>query len=137
MTDNLKPVLIAGAGPTGITFIGLGQADRDTKLTAILQRRDGSLERFECSYLIDAEGAHSTARGTVGLHFEGKTHVEDYALGDLHIDGDFAETDFHIFSSEHWFWSMFPMGGRRFRVMADNPISHQSNRTRTAVEYRV
>ena len=50
-------------------------------------------------YLIDAEGAHSiVARGTVGLHFEGKSHVEAYALGDLHIDGDLVETDFHIFS---------------------------------------
>src|SRR6266481_2560427 len=58
-----------------LTFIALGQADRDTKLTAVLQHRDGSLEQFECSYLIDAEGAHSTARGTVGLHFEGKSTI--------------------------------------------------------------
>src|ERR1700746_488206 len=39
-----------------LTFIGLGKADRDKELTAILERRDGSLEQFECSYLIDAEG---------------------------------------------------------------------------------
>ena len=62
-----------------LTFLALGQADLDTKLTAVLRHGDGSLEQFECSYLIDAEGAHSTARGTVGLHFEGKSHVEDYA----------------------------------------------------------
>src|SRR5258708_10566335 len=74
-----------------------------------------------------SEGAHSIARGTVGLHFEGKSHVEAYALGDLHIDGDLVETDFHIFSSELGFMSMFPMGRRRFRVMADNPISHPSD----------
>src|SRR5260370_32496090 len=84
-----------------LTLFALGQADRDTRLTAVLQHGDGSLERFECSYLIDAEGAHSTARGTVGLHFEGKSLVEDYALGDLHIDGDLVETAFPIFSSEH------------------------------------
>jgi 2-polyprenyl-6-methoxyphenol hydroxylase-like FAD-dependent oxidoreductase len=106
-----------------LTFIALGQADRDTKLTAVLQHKDGSLEQFECSYLIDAEGAHSTARGTVGLHFEGKSLVEDYALGDLYVDGDLVETDFHIFSSEHGFISLFPMGGRRFRLMASNPTS--------------
>ena len=64
--------------------------------------------------VIDAEGAHSTARGTVGLHFGGKSHVEDYALGDLHIVGDLVETDLHIFSSEHGFISLFPMGGQRF-----------------------
>ncbi|HWC19102.1 MAG TPA: FAD-dependent monooxygenase, partial [Terriglobales bacterium] len=110
------------------------QADLDTKLTAVLQHNNGSLERFECSYLIDAEGAHSTARGTLGLHFEGKSHAEDYALGDLHIDGDLVETDFHIFSSEHGFMSLFPMGGRRFRVMADNPISTPSKGTGPSLE---
>jgi 2-polyprenyl-6-methoxyphenol hydroxylase-like FAD-dependent oxidoreductase len=45
-----------------LTFLSLGQADRDTKLTAVLQHMDGSLEQFECSYLIDAEGAHVSLR---------------------------------------------------------------------------
>jgi 2-polyprenyl-6-methoxyphenol hydroxylase-like FAD-dependent oxidoreductase len=137
-TENVLREALAKAGVTierNVTFLALGQADRDTKLTAVLQHRDGSLEQFECSYLIDAEGAHSTGRGTVGLHFEGKSHVEEYALGDLHIDGDdLVETDFHIFSSEHGFMSMFPMGGRRFRVMADNPISQQSEGTGPSLE---
>src|SRR5216683_3516667 len=116
-----------------LTFLALGHADLDTKLTAVLQHTDGSLEQFECSYLIDAEGAHSTARGTVGLHFEGKSHVEGYALGDLHIVGDLVETDFHIFSSTHGFISLFPMGGRRFRLMADNPISKPSKETQPSL----
>ena len=129
-TENVLREALHKAGITierNLTFLAFGQADLDTKLTAILQHTDGSLEQFECSYLIDAEGAHSIARGTLGLHFQGKSHVESYALGDLHIDSDLAETDFHIFSSEHGFMSMFPMGGRRFRVMADNPISQPSN----------
>src|SRR5260221_13928583 len=97
-----------------LTFFAWGKADRDTKLTAVLQHRDGSLEQFECSYLIDAEGAHSTARGTVGLHFEGKSLVEDYALGDLHIGGEVFEKYFHIFFSQHGFFGVFSFGGRRF-----------------------
>jgi 2-polyprenyl-6-methoxyphenol hydroxylase-like FAD-dependent oxidoreductase len=136
-TENVLRQALDKAGVTierNLTFLALSQADLDTKLTAVLQHKDGSLERFECSYLIDAEGAHSNARGTVGLHFEGKTHVEDYALGDLHIDGELVETDFHIFSSEHGFMSMFPMGGRRFRVMADNPINSQSKGTGPSLE---
>jgi len=136
-TENVLREALDKAGVTierNLTFLALGQTDRDTKLTAVLQHADGSLEQFECSYLIDAEGAHSIARGTVGLHFEGNSHVEAYALGDLHIDGDLVETDFHIFSSELGFMSMFPMGRRRFRVMADNPISHQSDGTRPSLE---
>jgi 2-polyprenyl-6-methoxyphenol hydroxylase-like FAD-dependent oxidoreductase len=136
-TENVLRDALDKAGVTierNVEFVALGQADRDTKLTAVLRHTDGSLEQFECSYLIDAEGAHSIARGTIGLHFEGKSHVEDYALGDLHIDGDLVETDFHIFSSEHGFMSMFPMSGRRFRVMADNPISRQSGVTGPSLE---
>jgi 2-polyprenyl-6-methoxyphenol hydroxylase-like FAD-dependent oxidoreductase len=136
-TENVLREALDTAGVTierNLTFLALGQADLDTKLTAVLRHRDGSLEQFECSYLIDAEGAHSTARGTVGLHFEGKSHVEDYALGDLYIDGDLVETDFHIFASEHGFISIFPMGGRRFRLMADNPISKPSKETKPSLE---
>lgn len=112
-TENLLREALDEAGVTierNLTFLALGQADLDTKLTAVLQHGDGSLEQFECSYLIDAEGAHSTARGTVGLHFEGKSLAEDYALGDLHIIGDLVETDVHIFSSEHGFFSSFSDG---------------------------
>ena len=93
-TENLLREALDKAGVTverNLTFFALGQADRETTVTAVLRRGDGSLEQFECSYLIDAEGAHSTARGTVGLHFEGKSLVEDYALGDLYADADLAE----------------------------------------------
>ena len=136
-TENLLREALDEAGVTierNLTFLALGQADLDTKLTAVLQHGDGSLEQFECSYLIDAEGAHSTARGTVGLHFEGKSLAEDYALGDLHIIGDLVETDVHIFSSEHGFLALFPMGGRRFRLMASNPISKPFKETGPSLE---
>src|SRR5580700_10728011 len=69
-TESVLREALDKAGVTierSVTFLALGQADRDTKLTAVLQHRDGSLEQIECSYLIDAEGAHSTGRGTVGL----------------------------------------------------------------------
>ena len=136
-TENVLREALDKAGITierNLTFLALGQADRDTKLTAVLEQKDGSLEQFECSYLIDAEGAHSTARGTVGLHFEGKSLVEDYALGDLHIGADLIETDSHIFSSEHGFLALFPMGGRRFRLMASNPISKPAMETPPSLE---
>src|SRR6201981_3008514 len=90
-TENVLREALDKAGVTierNLTFLALGQSDRETKLPAILQHADGSLEQFECSYLIDAEGAHSIARGTIGLHFEGKSHVESYALGALHIASD-------------------------------------------------
>ena len=68
-------------------------------------------------------------RTTLDLPFEGKTRDEQYALGDLHLDGELAETDFHIFSSEHGFMGLFPMGDRRFRLIASNPLSRASKDT--------
>jgi 2-polyprenyl-6-methoxyphenol hydroxylase-like FAD-dependent oxidoreductase len=136
-TERILQEALDKAGVTierNLTFVALGQADRDTKVTAVLQHRDGSLEKFDCSYLIAAEGAHSTARGTVGLHFAGKSLVEDYALGDLRIDGELVETDVHIFSSEHGFFGLFPMGSRRFRLMTSNPISKPSKETGPSLE---
>jgi 2-polyprenyl-6-methoxyphenol hydroxylase-like FAD-dependent oxidoreductase len=112
-----------------VSLIAFAQAERASSATAILQHPDGSLERFECSYIIDAEGAHSTVRSTVGLEFEGKALEENYALGDLHLDGDLVETDFHIFSSEFGFLGLFPLGNLRWRLIASNPLSKPSKDT--------
>ncbi len=81
-----------------------------------------------------APDSSSTARATLGLQFQGKSLVEDYALGDLHVDGDLVETDFHIFSSEYGFLGIFPMGNHRFRLIASNPPSKPSKDTEPSME---
>jgi 2-polyprenyl-6-methoxyphenol hydroxylase-like FAD-dependent oxidoreductase len=136
-TEKILREALNRAGVTierNLKLIAFGQADRGAMLTAVLQHTDGSLEQFECAYLIAAEGAHSTARGTLGLDFEGKSLAEDYALGDLYIEGDLVDTDFHIFSSEHGFMGLFPMGKRRFRLIASNPVSKPSEDMAPPVE---
>jgi 2-polyprenyl-6-methoxyphenol hydroxylase-like FAD-dependent oxidoreductase len=110
----------------GVTFTAFAQADLTGSLTATLRHSDGRLEEFEPSYMIDAEGAHSIIRSTLGMEFKGKSREEHYALGDLFIDGDLPETDLHIFSSKYGFLGLFPMGNRRFRVVASNPLSQDS-----------
>jgi hypothetical protein len=84
--------------------------------------------------MIDAEGAHSTVRSTVRLQFEGKSLEENYVLGDLHLDGDLVETDFHIFSSEFGFLGLFPLGNHRWRLIASNPLSKPSKDTEPSLE---
>jgi len=116
----------------GVELVGLAQdvlsPDPDP-VRVVLRHADGRLEQAQAPWLISAEGAHSTVRATLDLPFEGKTRDEQYALGDLHIDGELAETDLHIFSSEHGFLGLFPMGNRRFRLMASNPLSRPSKDT--------
>lgn len=116
------------------TLIGFSMTEHADRVTTILRRADGSLEELDSSYLISAEGAHSTVRETLGLKFEGKSLDEQYALGDFYIDGDLPDSDLHVFSSEHGFLGMFPMGNKRFRLIASNPISKPSKDTEPSIE---
>src|SRR5260370_9741370 len=71
-TENVLREALDKAGVTierSLTFLALGQGDRDKKLAAVLHHKDGSLEQVECSDLLDATGAHSTPRVTGVLHF--------------------------------------------------------------------
>jgi 2-polyprenyl-6-methoxyphenol hydroxylase-like FAD-dependent oxidoreductase len=116
------------------TLVGFSQAEHAEGITAILKHGDGSLESLTSSYLISAEGAHSTVRETLDLHFEGKSLDEQYALGDFYIDSELLDSDLHVFSSEHGFLGMFPMGNKRYRLIASNPISKPSKNTEPSIE---
>jgi 2-polyprenyl-6-methoxyphenol hydroxylase-like FAD-dependent oxidoreductase len=121
----------------GVELVGLAQdllSPDPNPVKVVLRHNDGRLEQAQAPWLIGAEGAHSTVRATLDLPFEGKTRDEQYALGDLHIDGELEETDLHIFSSEHGFLGLFPMGNRRFRLMASNPLSRPSKDTAPALQ---
>ena len=117
-----------------VELVGLAQevhsADPNP-VRVVLRHPDGRLE--QAPWLISAEGAHSTVGATLEIPFEGKTRGEQYALGDLHIDGELAGTDLHIFSSAHGFLGLFPMGNRRFRVMASSPMNRPRNDTGPAL----
>jgi 2-polyprenyl-6-methoxyphenol hydroxylase-like FAD-dependent oxidoreductase len=110
-------------------------AQHPSGVTASLEHSDGSLEELTVAYLIDAEGAHSIVRGTLGLDFKGKTLDQSYVLGDLHIDGQLANSDFHIFASEHGFMGLFPMGGSEFRMVATNPSGAQPDDAPPTLEH--
>ncbi len=116
------------------TLISFAQPERHGEITTVIEHADGTLEKMACTYMIDCEGAHSIARATLGLEFEGKTLEENYALGDLHIDGNIPETDLNIFSSEHGFMGLFPLGGGHFRLIASNPFSRPEKGTEPALE---
>jgi 2-polyprenyl-6-methoxyphenol hydroxylase-like FAD-dependent oxidoreductase len=121
----------------GVELVGLAQdvlSHDPNPVKVVLRHAAGRLEEARAPWLISAEGAHSTVRSTLDLPFEGKTRDEQYVLGDLHLDGDLVETDFHIFSSGHGFLGLFPMGNRRFRLIASNPISKPSKDTAPALE---
>ncbi len=121
----------------GVELVGLSQdvlSHDPAPVKAVLRHPDGHLEQAQAPWLISAEGAHSMVRTTLDMQFEGRTHAEFYALGDLLIEGDLPDTDFYIFSSPYGFMGLFPMGGRRFRLIASNPFSTPSKDTEPLLE---
>ncbi len=148
-TERILREAIGRQGVTierGVELVGIGQdalsqgigqdaVSRDASpVTAILRHADGKLEQTKAPWLIDAEGAHSLSRTTLDLQFEGKTLDEQYALGDLHVDGDLPDSDVHIFSSEHGFMGLFPMGRRHYRLIASNPLSKPEKGTEPSLD---
>jgi 2-polyprenyl-6-methoxyphenol hydroxylase-like FAD-dependent oxidoreductase len=121
----------------GVELVGFAQdtlAPDPSPVKVVLRHPDGRLEEAQTPWLIDAEGAHSTVRATLDLPFKGRTIDEAYALADLHVDGDLAEDDFHLFSTEYGFLGLFPLGQRRFRIIAGVPPSEVDTDTAPAIE---
>jgi len=121
----------------GVALAGLAQdalSHDPSPVTATLRHADGRLEQMKTPWLISAEGAHSLTRATLDLHFEGKTLDQQYALGDLEIASDLIDSELHIFSSEHGFMGLFPMGGGHFRLIASNPFSKPETGTAPSLD---
>lgn len=121
----------------GVELIGFAQdehADTPSPVSFVLRHADGRLEEARAPWLIDAEGAHSLVRSTLAFPFEGRTFEQTYVLGDVHVEGDLHEGDFHLFSSELGFLGLFPLGHGRFRIIAGVPRSAAGEGTAPSTE---
>ena len=131
-TERILREAVARQGVTpewNTELVGIGQdalSQDAAPVQGILKLADGSLKRVAAPWLISAEGAHSIVRTTLDLPFEGHTREDQYALGDLLVAGDLPDSDIQIFSSDHGFMGLFPMGGEHFRLIASNPFSKPS-----------
>lgn len=103
----------------GIELVGLTQGA--SRVEASLRHANGREETAHASFIVAADGAHSTVRHLLSLNFSGKTFEQTFMLGDLHADSDMADDEFHIFASGEGLAALLPMGGGRHRFIADNP----------------
>ncbi len=94
----------------------------DDSITTTVKRGDGSEELIQTNWLLGCDGAHSTVRHTLGLKFDGSTYDEGFATIDCYVDWNHAEDELTGFVSEDGIVFFFPMGNRRYRIIADGPM---------------
>ena len=99
----------------------------ESGVRAVLKHPGGTGEVLDAAYLISAQGAHSSIRHDLGLSFDGNAIAQRYLLADLHLDGPVPDDELSIFLATEGFLALFPMSGRRFRLMATDPDPAASN----------
>lgn len=106
---------------TGTEFLALSSEDPGSEgqsVTATVRKADGTLEEIRAAYVIAADGAHSTLRHALDIDFPGKSLPHSYALADLHVESSLPDGELSIFLSRQGLLAIFPMGNRRFRLIA-------------------
>jgi 2-polyprenyl-6-methoxyphenol hydroxylase-like FAD-dependent oxidoreductase len=105
------------------------KAERQTELTDFnqthdgvscrLRHADGTEETVEASWLIGADGAHSTVRHKLNMKFHGSTLLSDWLLADLHLTGVQGPPAIQIYWHAEGILAQFPLEGTRYRIIAD------------------
>lgn len=115
LTDKLNQ--LGGSIERGVELIEFQDVGNRVELK--LKHGDSREERTTASYLIGCDGAHSLVREHLKLGFEGKTYDLTFILADVHVEWDFPDDEFCIFSSDEGMTSIFNLGGGVFRIIAD------------------
>jgi 2-polyprenyl-6-methoxyphenol hydroxylase-like FAD-dependent oxidoreductase len=87
-------------------------------LICALEHPGGAKESIRVRYLAGCDGPHSTVRKLAGIPFEGASYPQDFALGDVEVDG-LQLGVIHAFVAGRGFAMFFPLGHpTTWRVMA-------------------
>ncbi|WP_175815750.1 FAD-dependent monooxygenase [Burkholderia diffusa] len=122
ITERLLAEHLAGFGVTVERGVTLTACDAGgTSLDVTIRGADGREEAFAPSYLIAADGAHSTVRHLLGLGFAGHAFEQTFLLADFAAIPDWPDEEIHLFTTPDGIAGLFPMGGGRYRLVADRP----------------
>lgn len=119
-TERLMAEHLTAFGVTierGVELLNCDQGS--ASLQATLRYPNGAEEKVRPSYIIGADGAHSTVRHGLDIGFIGKTFEQTFLLADLHADTEWPDDELHIFASGEGIAALFPMRDGRVRLIAD------------------
>ncbi|RAV06247.1 hypothetical protein DQP55_24090 [Mycolicibacterium sp. GF69] len=86
-----------------------------------LRHADGGTETASASWVVGADGAHSTVRRQLGLRFLGTAFEENFAVADLRIDWGLPGDEFFAFLNRGRFVAYFPMLHGWHRIAVAQP----------------
>ncbi|CAB5289826.1 monooxygenase FAD-binding protein [Burkholderia multivorans] len=122
VTERLLAEHLAELGVTierGVTLVECDAGGASLDVT--LRDAGGRDERFSPSYLIAADGAHSTVRHLLGIGFAGRSFEQTFLLADFAAIPDWPEDEIHLFTTPDGIAGLFPLGSGRYRLVADRP----------------
>ncbi|MEW1907612.1 FAD-dependent monooxygenase [Kitasatospora sp. NPDC085895] len=76
-----------------------GRVEATDGVTAVLEHRDGRIERTRVPFVIGADGAGSAVRAQIGTGFLGSTYETAFALVDAPIEGELPADQAHYYQS--------------------------------------
>jgi len=128
--DRLRQVGVAVE--RGVELLSLSQ-DAE-KATVELRHPNGSVERDRVDWVVGCDGPHSTVRRALGVPFEGHTFEQIFVLADVRMRSKMSDDELHIYSQHGDVCAIFPLGGGRYRFIADNPPASLAGRDPTIEE---
>ncbi len=115
LTEHLES--LGGKVERGVELLNFTQDQNG--LTVKLKHLDVQEEVVVSQWLVGCDGAHSVVRKTLQLPFEGSAYEERFALGDFHVESSLPDDEISTFFHEDGALVFFPMGNKRFRIMAN------------------
>ncbi len=116
LTEHLDSLGVTVERGVELTDFNQGSAG----VSASVQRIDGRTESIRASYLIAADGAHSTVRHRLDMPFDGETLAHWFLLADVGATTPWPDDEFHVFASGDGLAALFPFGKGRYRLIADH-----------------
>ena len=96
-----------------------GHVERNMKVTALIQKENsiaitvknakGDHETINASYLIAADGYHSTVRELANIPYQGSDLNQQFIMIDAPLVWNLSQDEFHIFFYDHGSSIVFPM----------------------------
>ena len=101
-----------------------GEVLRPRVLTSVTQDADGVTATFadggtiHASYVVGADGMHSTVREQAGIGFHGDSYEQSFVLADVHLTGTTPTTEVILFWAKAGLTVVAPLPDGSFRIVA-------------------